>query len=105
MSKDFHLTIHGPRLAEWLEFFGSDTVQVRSPIPFKGISLGGPVRLFYQLDLDQFTADQIKRMTLHLAGKCGITEDEAQEELRTVGIPILAEDTSLTIANPGKWLD
>lgn len=105
MAKDFLLTILEPmRAAEFREVFGTDTVCVRSPVPECANLPGKPAEWIYLLDLDELTAAQRARLVGHLAAKFGYDPAYVDAGLEEEGMPILVEDTVVTVLHPQRWL-
>lgn len=104
MGKDFTVKIHNDdRAKEWLDVLGTTTVYVESPFPIRMYLPGHDDAEAYMLDLDLITAEQRERLTEHIATKFDIPIDEVRAELDTEGVPILADDCTLTVTNPQNW--
>ena len=104
MSKDFTVTITDPeRAAEWQAVLGTTTVHVQSPIPTCANLPGKPGALVYFLDLDFLTPQQRVALVDHLAKKFGIDAADVRQLLPGMGVPILAENCVVTVANPQRW--
>jgi hypothetical protein len=106
VSKDFVVTIRGgtERAREWVELFGTTRVCVRSPIPHRANLPGRPGALVYELDLAELTPAARARLVAYLAAKFGIPVAEVDLELEAHGVPILADDCSVAVHNPQRWL-
>jgi hypothetical protein len=109
MAKDFTAILNpndenADRVAEWKEILGSDRVHIKSPIPTRGHLPGRGEAWTYELDLDLLTDDQRERLVQHLAEKFGYTAEEVKQALPRHGVPILADDITLSIANPQRWV-
>ncbi len=104
--KDFTATIRedSPRAADWRKVYGGTTVILKHPLPAIGEFPGVGAKEFYELDLDALTEEQRARLIAHLSERFQLSLEEVQSELDTVGVPILAEDVTLTIHNPVRWL-
>jgi hypothetical protein len=104
MGKDFMVKIHNDeRAKEWLDVLGTTTIYVESPFPTRMYLPGHDDAEAYMLDLDLITAEQRERLIEHIATKFDIPIDEVQAELDTKGVPILADNCTLTVTNPQKW--
>jgi len=104
MAKDFTATIHDPeRAAEWQAILGTNTIYIRSPIPESANLPGHPDALIYYLDLDLLAEDQRIRLIAHLAHKFGLAEAGVDAMMEEHGVPILANDCSITVRNPQRW--
>jgi len=106
MSKDFKATIreNSPRAASWREVFGSFEIYLRSPTPELASAPGVEAGLFYQIDLQELTEIQRARMIAYIAKKFHIDEQEVADTLDDVGCPILADDITIVVYNPLKWI-
>lgn len=105
MSQDFTATVRDTvRVAEWEAVFGDTNVCIKSPVPIVANLPGRPGVPIYELDLAQLTAVQRERLIAHIAAKFNIPADEVAADLDTIGVPILADDVTITIHNPQKWL-
>lgn len=100
---DLFVTLDGPRGDVFERLLGSRTVPVLShqTIPCR-LPIG--VRDCYLLDVASLSVDQFWSLTEHLVERFETSIDDVQEELRNKGLPILAEECRLAIANPQKWL-
>ena len=106
MSKDFTVTITNPeRAADFERVFGSTTVYVESPIPQLATVPGLGEQRVYKLDLKLLSREQRLRLENYLSGKFVLTEVEVRDLLNERGMPILAQDCIVTVANPQKWID
>lgn len=104
MGKDFTVTItNEQRAAEWQAILGTITVHVKSPIPSPANLPGRGEALIYELDLDMITDEQRQRLISHLVAKFDIPQALVRADLDRQGVPILADDCIVAIANPQKW--
>lgn len=109
MSNDFTVTIKKDtkRGREWIRVLGTNTVYVKSPLAqtaeLANIVKPGP-SLVYELDLDLLTPDQRQRLVAHIAQKLDYPEDVVDLTLEDEGMPILADDVTVGVRNPQKWL-
>lgn len=106
MSKDFIATIRqeSARAEGWLEVFGTYEVSLQSPIPEIASAPGIYETLFYRLDLTELTQEQRLRLISFIARWFDLDEKGVSEALDEVGCPILADDISITVFNPQKWI-
>jgi hypothetical protein len=106
MSHDFTATIReeSERAADWTAVFGGCTIPIVSPIPQWASAPGVPAGLFYQVDMEAITPEQRARLVHHIAHTFQIAETEVDATLNEVGCPILADDVSVTVSNPQKWI-
>lgn len=105
--KDFTATISetSERAETWQQIFGTDVVHLKSPfVAFEEIE-GKSKVLVYDLDIETLTTDQRQRLVADLSTTFDLPESLVEEGLDTLGCPILAEDVTVTIKNPQKWLD
>jgi hypothetical protein len=104
MGKDFTATITNPeRAAEWEAILGTTTIHIKSPIPTPASLPGHPETLIYELDLNLITSEQRQRLIQYLASKFAIPPYIVEYELPIHGVPILADDCTVSVANPQKW--
>jgi hypothetical protein len=103
---DFWLEVLDPqRVADFTAVFGSPRVPIKSPV----VSLAGlpgknsPTRI-YELALDQITPDQRRRLIEFIAAKFHLPGYSVEEDLDAIGMPILAENTVITIDHAQRWL-
>ncbi|HWE83273.1 MAG TPA: hypothetical protein VG265_16600 [Gaiellaceae bacterium] len=97
------VTVHGPpeRVADFIRVYGSTTVPVRErwALPHRAELPGVGTQDVYLLDASRITADQRRRLIALGVERFGMSEQEAEYELDTHGLPILAADT--TFASTG----
>jgi len=105
-SHDFWLEVLDPqRVIDFTAVFGSARVPIKSPI----VTLAGipgknsPTRI-YELALDQITPDQRSRLIDFIALKFSLPRPDIDEDLDRIGMPILAENTVITIDHAQRWL-
>lgn len=106
MSHDFWIHLKPEIAAEWTSLIGdSGRLPVKTPIPqYANLpGFGTPQRVFF-LALDVLEAGVLERIARRLAGKFGLDEGEALDEIRKAGIPIREEHVSGVIThNPQRW--
>lgn len=84
------------RADAWRRLFGSETIQIRSPIPVRAELPGLGEREVYLVDVKCLQADQIDRIAAEMSEKFGEPQAEVREGLiGGHGLPILAEDVSV----------
>lgn len=107
MPRDFTATIskESPRYAIWMQVYGSDTVYIQSPIPYEAEIVDLGEQSIYMLDLELLTSEQRERQIAHIAERFELDPAEVEAELDEHGVPILAEDVTVTIGHPQKWFD
>lgn len=88
-----------PRYAEWLAVFGGAEVPIINIVFPSKANVLGEIRDVYMLDLDKLTPDQIGRLKGHIASKFGVSMEEIERDLPRIGVPILAEDLTVTTDN------
>ena len=107
MGKDFTATITGD--SEWAEMWrrvhGCDTVYLKSFIPGFADLPGKPDTLIYELDVALLTDEQRQRLVQHIADTFGLDMAEVDRDLDIIGCPVLAEDLTVTVHNPQRWVD
>ena len=106
MSKDFTVRINHPtRRIECLEMFGTTSLHVKSINPefvlVPGFDEPQPV---YYVDLSLLTPQQRQRLIRHLSSRFNLPIEQVKRQLRKQDVPIRAEDCTLVIQNPHKWL-
>jgi hypothetical protein len=105
---DFWITLKDTKAEEWVTLLGPDRgrrLPVMTPIPqlahLPGFDV--PQRIFL-LALDCMEPNEIALISGKLAAKFGMTPDEAEEEIRKVGIPIREEHIDGVIVHrPQRW--
>lgn len=106
MASDFVVQISdsSPRAVEWRQVLGTTELAVHSPLP-AWVNLPGRGRQqAYMLDLALLTSEQRGALIDHLALKFGIPRGEVATEIDAAGVPILAEDVSVAVHRPQRWL-
>lgn len=103
MSADFQVTIHGARGEEWHRIAGTNTFPVRSPIPVLADLPGRDNARVFLLDLELIEVEVKAKIVAHLSTKFGLRPEEAEEEIRRIGIPILEDECSVMVLNPQRW--
>lgn len=107
MSKNNPHTItihHEGRRTEWRAIFGTDTLPIKAPIPHYDTLPGAPNALVYEVDLNAITADQRQRLIAHTATKFGYSTEFVEENLDKLGMPVLANDVTMTSTQIGLLL-
>jgi len=107
MHGDFQATITDPeRAKDFVAVFGSSTVDIVGPIPTinRAAGLHGE-RRFYHVDLSVYDAATIERLVQHVAAKFKLPVAEVRRDLPTHGLPILASECTISINNPGVFMD
>ncbi|TXH52960.1 MAG: hypothetical protein E6Q97_14135 [Desulfurellales bacterium] len=84
------------RRRDWLVVFGTDEVQLVSPIP-QLASLPGldGSQVVYMADLTKLDADQRGRLITFIAARFHVPADVVARDLDTVGLPILGGDVTI----------
>ncbi len=105
MSRDFVAMITDPaRAEEWRAVLGVTSVCVQTPFPQRANLPDKPNHYIYLLDIETLSAAQRTALVHHLAQKFQIPVEEVAERLPIDGVPILAEDVTIAIHNPMKWM-
>ena len=106
MGKDFTVTINHPqRRIEWLEMFGTTHIPVKSYIPeFVQIAGNDELQPVYYIDLECLKPRQQQRLIRYFAIKFNVSLEQVKQYIEEQDVPVLAEDCSLTIHNPHRWL-
>src|SRR5690606_32546378 len=104
---DFTVTIHdtSERADMVKRIFGTLTVPVESPIKEWVFLAGvdGPRQMAYKLKLGAITDDEYERLVDEIAKKFDAPRREVQLSFQIQGLPILADECTLTINRPYKW--
>lgn len=81
------------RWQTWMDVFGTDTIEVVSPIPHKRQGPDGP-RDFYQIDVKALTLRQRANMLRHLSARWKTPADQVAKLVDDPdhGVPIDAQD-------------
>lgn len=105
MGKDFQLTVHDDRAAEYQRIFGTDTVYVKSPMAeIVTLEGTGERQSVYMLDLSLYDDLTHDRLVSYIARKFNADEADVTKELGERGLPIQAKNATLTVLHPMKWL-
>lgn len=108
MGADFKVLIHEgtERAKNFMEVFGRLEVNVMGIIPtmvnVPGFDKPQPA---YMLDLAMITTAERTRLVNHLAARFQIDAAEVELLIDTMGVPILAQECTLTVENPQRWID
>lgn len=90
-------TIRGwARRREWMKVLGTETVPILSPVPQRADLPNYPNYLVYMVDVAALSTEQRERLVTFLAKKFGVPEAELQRDIETRGVPILAEECTIT---------
>lgn len=86
------LSDSSPRAADWRQTLGSLTAPIKGPLPYlMRVPLLGVV-LAYEMDVDALTAEQRALTVTNLAERFNVPLEEAWEEFREHGCPVLMEN-------------
>ncbi len=104
--RDFWVYVHGPRARDFEAVYGTTCVPVLSPVPGPTILPGfDDPQLVYLLDLTW--VDEVGRreqLIDYIAQRFGQNRAAVAQGLDAEGMPILAEQTTLRIDHPHRWL-
>jgi hypothetical protein len=93
---------HDPeRAALWQETFGRDRVPIKTMVPQWVSVPGHPLVLAYMMDLAALTAEQRARLVRAIAEKFGYPPTEVEAEMDRVGVPVLAENVTVSSTDSG----
>ncbi|MGH9665767.1 MAG: hypothetical protein ACRD9L_15180 [Bryobacteraceae bacterium] len=85
-----------PRYANWMEVYGTDTVEVLDPQP---VIHEGPddARAFFRLDVDSLTSEQRRRLVRFLSQRWKLGPGEVDHLIDDPqhGVPIRADDVAI----------
>lgn len=84
------------RYQEWMKVFGTDQVPIVNILAPRVANVLGEARQVYMLDLAKLSEDQLIRLKDHLSRKFSIPMEEVERDLPEIGVPILAEDVSIS---------
>jgi len=106
MPGDFEaiLSQSSSRVDDWLKVFGTTIIPLRSPLPTIAILPGLGERVIYQIDISALSPEQRQRMIQHISRRFRIAPEEVDAALDEQGCPIRAEDVTVSIHNPQKWI-
>ena len=86
------LTTTGSRYQEWISVFVTNEIPLVSPL-YDFIEITGRGgEAVYMLDVKALTPEQRERLVKHLSAKFGVSEQEVNEQLDSIGCPILTDD-------------
>lgn len=91
------------RAAEWQEVFGNNVVPVLSFIPSLGTFPGVGEAYYYPLDLRAITPEQKERLIASIARRFGLAPKLVRAEIDRVGVPILADDVTVSSRDSGLF--
>ena len=92
------------RNQDWLTIFGSDTVPIKSPFATRTDLPKTPNARIYELNLNAITPDQRQALVAHIAKKFGYDPAYVEANLNDEGVPLLANDVTITIHRPELFL-
>lgn len=85
------------RLRDWMAVFGTDTIPLRSPVPYMaGLPGLDDPQLVYDADLTALTPHQRQLLIVHIAMRFDLPVDYVARNLDAVGLPVLAADVTIT---------
>lgn len=91
------------RAPDWQYVFGRlDNIPIMSWLPRIGTAADLPAQELYLLDFTRVTPDERARLVAHICERFHVLPSEANEELDTQGLPLLATD--LVVAIPLRLL-
>lgn len=99
-----HLSTASPRYADWLKVFGTNAVQVMSPLPSMIELPNKTIELAYVVELTSLAPPVLAKLTRFLADRFGLDEDELNREIGQHGVPILAKDITLSVGRDRELL-
>src|SRR5579885_1236938 len=91
----FSVKLSGDRAREWRDILGAAELPIVSDVPEKILVMGRLDVPCYFLDLRRIHPDAQRKIAEHLARKFGQPLEDIETEIRTSGIPILAEGCRL----------
>lgn len=93
-----------PRSQHWQPVFGSTTIPIQSPIPQKANLPGYDTpQTVYMLALHALDYDIVNRIIEHIANQFNLPYETVQHQLYTKGVPLLAQNLTITITDPHNW--
>lgn len=104
---DFWATIadDDPRSGYWQTVFGTKTVPIETPTAKQAILPGhNTPKTVYMLALHALPHSTMTKIVQHIATQFNLPEEEIQLQLYIKGVPLLADNLTITITNPQKWL-
>jgi hypothetical protein len=100
----FECTIGGKRGDEWERAVGTRTFPVQSWVATRANLPGLPEASVYMLDLKAIDGDLLARITAYLSGKDRVPASQVLLDITRDGLPILAEDCSVRLNDPQRWI-
>lgn len=104
MRPPLEVTINGERGDEWERICGTRRFPVTTWEPLKADLPGKPNADIYILNLLLMESETLDKVTAHLAQKFGLSPQEANLEIVQKGIPILAENVTVVLNDPQRWV-
>jgi len=85
------------RAETWRRVFGSEVVEIRSPVETTITIEGLGERPCYIIAVEKLSPEQMERAVAHISQRFNIAADEVRAEILGRGIPILSEDVSVCV--------
>ena len=104
MRPPLEVTINGPRGDEWERVCGTRTFPVTSFNPVRANLPGKPNAEVYIMNVQAMESAVMEKIAAHLAQKFGLTEQEVFSDMAAHGNPILAEDCTVVLNDPQRWV-
>jgi len=104
MRPPLEVTINGPRGDEWERVCGTRVFPVASFQPIKANLPGKPNADVWLLNLRLIDSPTLQRIIEHFSVKFNTPPNETAAAAAAQGIPILAEDCTVVLNDPQRWL-
>lgn len=88
------------RATLWREVFGDNQCPIKSIIPRIANLPGKPNSRIYEMDLKAISSDQRQKLVESIAKKFGIPAGEVESGLDKHGVPILADNVTVSSSDP-----
>jgi len=103
--KALEVTINGPRGDEWERVCGTRSFPVIDWEPVNATLPGLPgVQKVHRVNIQALDSETLHKIAAHLAKKFNASLPETLAAIARDGIPILAEDCTVVLHNPQRWL-
>lgn len=96
MNNFAYLSERSSRYPEWIKVFGTNQVPILNTLAPNLANVLGEIKMVYLLDLSKLSEQQMTRLKEHIVQKFGVSMEEVERTLPEIGVPILAEDVTVS---------
>lgn len=91
-----HIDPSCERASWWKEVYGSLEVPITSPVPVIAVGPDGKKAQYYMVNTQELSAEQLEKVAQFVSEKFDLPIDEVRTEIEVQGIPLLAEDLTVS---------